>query len=168
MSGFTGKIDRTQLLKDAARALSLANLFFIGEWILILDTDHELPEKFLLFGSNNILSLVLNIVILAAVFMLAMDLARHSKKPAIIYMARLTFFLTLIAALSIILFAHYPQFNLEKFGYRVAGYFNISEIRILGSLLLSSSAIFLLRRFRYYRFVVAGTASLLLWIIGST
>lgn len=158
-------MNRVQLLKDAARALSLANLLFIGAWVPVLDTRYNLPEKFAHFGFLNVLSLILNVLILGTMFFAGVTIIRHYQKRTGFIVARALFILTFLCALTGILCAHNPWFDARAAAFRVAGYFNPTEARLLGTLIITLGSLFLLRRLNAYRFIVIALC-VLLWMPG--
>ncbi|MFY9572132.1 MAG: hypothetical protein WAV20_12095, partial [Blastocatellia bacterium] len=82
------------MLKDLARALSLANLCFIASWPALLDTTYNIPSF------NQYCAIIINVLLLTTVFCVAVTLARRSKGPLAFRLAQLLFPLTLLAPLN--------------------------------------------------------------------
>ena len=79
------------LLKDAARALSLANLFFLGAWMPVLDKSFNQRLKFTLFNFNNLFGLILDVGLLAAVFFVTAAVVRACDRELVTQIARVLF-----------------------------------------------------------------------------
>ena len=79
-------------LKDAAMALSLANLCFMVTWAELVA---EPLKRF-----NTSLSIMINVLLLAIVFWLALNLARRAKTPFVLKLAHLVFPLLLLIPLN--------------------------------------------------------------------
>ena len=78
------------MLKDLARALSLANLCFIAAWVGLLDTTYNIP------GFDQYLGLIIDVLLLSVVFWAAISLARRAKNQLALRVARLVFPLLLL------------------------------------------------------------------------
>jgi len=82
------------MLKDLARALSLANLCFITAWVGLLDTTYNIP------GFNQYLGVIIDVLLLGVVFWVAITLARRGKKQLPLRIAGLFFPLVLLVPLN--------------------------------------------------------------------
>lgn len=80
----------TTSVKDAVRALSLANLCFIRSWVGLLDPIYNVP------GFNEHLSVMLEVLLLGAVFWILIALARRSGRSLLMRIAKLVFPLVLL------------------------------------------------------------------------
>ena len=149
-------------LKDAAIALSLANLFFIGAWIPILDASYDWPNKFDDLALNNIVALILDVLLLAGAFFLLMTLARRSGNKLVLRLLRWAFVFVLLGILGIAFFSQFPEFSLSRFALLRITYFNITELRILGAVLLLLCALATMRRYRWLIAALGGLAVFLL------
>ena len=137
-------------LRDAAVALSLANLFFIGAWIPILDSSHNWPNKFHDVSSNNIFALVLDVLLLGAVFFAAISSVRRLGNKVVLEIGRWAFVIAMLGIVSVALLSQSPDFG--AFGWamlRQINYFNITELRVLGSIGLLLSALAMMERYRW-------------------
>ena len=95
------------MIKDAIIALSLANLCFIVSWNELLAAP---IRRF-----NTCLAIIINVILLASFFWIAMTLARRSRTQLAARVARLLFPLVLLLPLNgllRILFPHIMPFNL--------------------------------------------------------
>ena len=72
-------MNRKQLLKDAAIAVSLANLCFIVSWNELLDSAPR--DAFNVYNRNSFVTIILNVLLLAGLFWGACTLARRSTNP---------------------------------------------------------------------------------------
>ena len=148
-------MNRRQLLKDAARALSLANLFFLGAWMPMIDTSFNQRLKFTLFNFNNLFALILNILLLAAVFWGGVILARASKRELGMHVVRSLFLLVCFALLSL------PWYSQRTWTISV-GYFNITEWRVITA--ISITSFFILMKPHLWRWLVVTSAvGILIW-----
>ncbi|MEW6130845.1 MAG: sulfatase-like hydrolase/transferase [Acidobacteriota bacterium] len=149
---------RNQILKDAARALSLANLFFTSQWIALLDINHFWFGKFSLFSFKNILALLVNVCLFGALLFAAMQLFRRSKNDRLLQTGRLLFSLLffLFAAVAILPQLFGKDFSFQTALLRSVGYFNLTELRALGTLITASTALLLKHRLRYGIGIFAG------------
>lgn len=82
------------MLRDLARALSLANLCFIAVWATLIDPLYNIP------GFNQYLSIIINVLLLALLFWTAITVARRLRKPLALRIARLVFPLILLIPLN--------------------------------------------------------------------
>ena len=64
--------------KKAAIALSLANLFFIREWAVLLKTSNWFSMNLILIP-YHLIALILNVIVLAGGFYLGWRIARSSQ-----------------------------------------------------------------------------------------
>lgn len=121
------RLKRTLLLKDAARALSLANLFFLGAWMPVLDKSFNQRLKFTFFNFNNLFGLIADVVVLAVVFWGVAAVVRACKKKQITHAARFLFIVACVALIA-----------LQLFSYRTwtqsVGYFNLTELRVIAGI----------------------------------
>ena len=85
------RLKRTLLLKDTATAVSLANLFFLGAWMPVLDKSFNQRLKFTLFNFNNLFGLILDVGLLAAVFLVPVAVVRVSGREQVTQVARVLF-----------------------------------------------------------------------------
>ena len=136
-------------LNDAAIALSLANLFFIGAWIPILDASYDWPNKFDDLAPNNIVALILDVLLLAGAFFLVMTVARRSGNKLVLRLFRWVFVFVLLGILGIAFFSQFPEFSLSRFALKRITYFNITELRILGAMFLLLCALATMGRYRW-------------------
>jgi sulfatase-like protein len=82
------------MLKDLARALSLANLCFIAAWVGVLDTTYNIP------GFDQYLGIIIDVLLLGALFWVAITLARRVRSQLALRIARLVFPLVLLLPLN--------------------------------------------------------------------
>jgi hypothetical protein len=160
-------MNRRQSLQDAARALSLATLFFVSEWIALLDKEHLWFGKFTLFTFNNIFALMLDVLIVAAIIFGAMTFARRSKNEKLLQVARWSFLAAFLTVLWLVFSAQFPAIstNPKATLLKTIGHFNLTEWRVLGLILTSLSAVFMLRRYRY---AIAVCVALLVVLVAKT
>src|SRR5688500_14365469 len=110
-------MNRAQLFKDAARAVSLANLFFIGAWMPLIDSSFNQRLKYTLFNYNNLLALILNVVLLGTIFFGGVTLVRVWKRDFVLRSAHFLFLLACFALLSLHLLS-------RNIWVQSVGYFN--------------------------------------------
>src|SRR5438034_4901686 len=91
------------MLRDLARALSLANLCFIAVWARLIDPLYNIP------GFNQYLSIIINVLLLALLFWTAITLARRFRKPLALRIARLVFPLILLIPLNGVMRLLFPE-----------------------------------------------------------
>ena len=100
---------RAQSLKDAAKALSLANLCFIETWSKLLSDSTYWPARFAIYSSNNYIAVILNVFLLAAVFWACGTFARRSGNRLAFRISQLVFPLVLLIPLNGITQSLFPQ-----------------------------------------------------------
>lgn len=100
---------RAQSLKDAAKALSLANLCFIETWSKLLSDSTYWPARFAIYSSNNYVAVILNVFLLAAVFWASGTFARRSGNRLAFRISQLVFPLVLLIPLNGIIESLLPQ-----------------------------------------------------------
>jgi hypothetical protein len=118
---------RTKLLKDAATALSLANLFFLGAWMPLIDKSFNQRLKFTLFNFNNLFGLILDVVVLAFIFWGGAVVVRGWKKEGVTQATRFLFVLTCIGLIVL-------QFLSYRAWTESVGYFNLMELRVIAGI----------------------------------
>lgn len=91
------------MLRDLARALSLANLCFIAAWVELIDPLYNIP------GFNQYLSIIINVPLLALLYWTAITLARRFRKPLAFRIAQLVFPLVLIVPLNGVMRILFPS-----------------------------------------------------------
>ncbi|HXG92277.1 MAG TPA: sulfatase-like hydrolase/transferase [Blastocatellia bacterium] len=94
---------KSQMIKDAVGALSLANLCFILGWSALLDTTLNIP------GYNQYLSIIISVLSLALLLWIAITLARRSKSPLPLRIAELVFPLSLLVPFNCALQIFWPE-----------------------------------------------------------
>ena len=100
---------RAQSLKDAAKALSLANLCFIETWTKLLSDSTYWPARFAIYSPNNYRAVILNVFVLAALFWASVTLARQSGNKLAFRILQLVFPLVLLIPLNGIMQSLFPQ-----------------------------------------------------------
>src|SRR5687768_5113952 len=100
---------RAQSLKDAAKALSLANLCFIETWSKLLSDSTYWPARFAIYSSDNYVAVILNVFLLAAVFWASETFARRSGNRLALRISQLVFPLVLLIPLNGIMQSLFPQ-----------------------------------------------------------
>ena len=148
-------MNRAQGFKDAARALSLANLFFIGAWMPLIDSSFNQRLKYTLFNFNNLLALILNVVLLGAIFFGGVTLARVLKRDVAMRVAHYFLLLACFALIGLHLLS-------RGMWVQSVGYFNPTELRVI-TVIGMASFVFLVRSFRWRWVVAAVAAGLLAW-----
>lgn len=145
---------RTKLLKDAAIALSLANLFFLGAWMPALDKSFNQRLKFTLFNFNNLFGLILDIALLALVFWGLSAVVRNCKIAAVTHTARIIFIFTCVGliVLQLVSFRAWAM---------AVGYFNLTELRVIAGIGMGCSVWSVKHPWRWM--VVALAFSALVW-----
>jgi hypothetical protein len=118
---------RTKLLKDAATALSLANIFFLGAWMPLIDTSFNQRLKFTLFNFNNLFGLILDVAVLTFIFWGLALVVRAGKKEGVTQAARFLFVLTCIGLIAL-------QFLSYRSWTEAVGYFNLTELRVIAGI----------------------------------
>lgn len=84
-------------LRNAIIAVSLANLWFIAAWRVLLDPRHYSYYHWKYYqGFTEYIALVIDVLALAALFWAAATLARRSGRPAVQRVARWAFVLALV------------------------------------------------------------------------
>ncbi|HXF38778.1 MAG TPA: sulfatase-like hydrolase/transferase [Blastocatellia bacterium] len=132
-------MNRKQLLKDAAIAVSLANLCFIVSWNDLLDSAPR--DAFNVYNRNSFVTIILNVLLLAALFWFACTLARRSTNPIWLKLGRWVLPLVLMIPLDGLLTILIPGFNLMKlFSLLKVGYFNAPERMVIGTVLIMAAA----------------------------
>jgi len=141
-------LDRKQVLADAARAISLANLFFIGAWMPLLDKSFNQRLKFTLFNLNNLFGLILDVGLLALLFWMTATAVRLAASARLTQCARLAFLFVCCLVLCL-------QLMSPKTWINAVGYFNITELRVIAA--IGIAGCFLVVRNRW-RWIFAGLA----------
>lgn len=136
------RLKRKLLLEDAARALSLANLFFLGAWMPVLDKSFNQRLKFTLFNFNNLFGLILDVGLLAAVFLIPAVVARLWDKKPVTVIARVLF-LFLCAVLICLHLVSYSGWN------QAVNYFNLTELRVIAGIGIGGCLLLLRHRWRW-------------------
>lgn len=136
------RLKRKLLLKDAARALSLANLFFLGAWMPVLDKSFNQRLKFTLFNFNNLFGLLLDVGLLAAVFLVPAVIVRFYDKKPVTLIARVLFLL-LCAVLICLHLVSYSGWN------QTVNYFNLTELRVIAGIGIGGCLLGLKHRWRW-------------------
>jgi len=140
-------MNRKQLLKDAAIAVSLANLCFIVSWNDLLDSAPR--DAFNVYNRNSFVTIILNVLFLAALFWGACTLARRSTNPFWLKLGGWLLPLVLMIPLDGVLSILSPDFSLLKlFSLLKVGYFNPTERMLIGTVLVLLAAFLLARRFK--------------------
>lgn len=97
-----------QTLKDAATALSLANLFFISTWTQLISDSTALHVRFVTYTFNAYVGVMVNVLLFAFTLWSATTLARRSGK-LMFKVAQLTFPLALLVPINGFLRALWPR-----------------------------------------------------------
>lgn len=162
--------NRRQTFRDAAIALSLANLFFLSEWIVLLDASYNIREKVRLYNFNNIAALLMLIVAAGACMFLAMTWARRTDRQTALTVARLSFALVFVLALWAAFGA--PVASLPSSAWnpkilllRISGYFNLNELRGLGVIILATGAWLTTHPYRTVYRLVATVGAVLAFLL---
>ncbi|HSE37550.1 MAG TPA: sulfatase-like hydrolase/transferase [Blastocatellia bacterium] len=148
------RLKRKQLLKDAATALSLANLFFVGAWMPVLDKSFNQRLKFTLFNFNNLFGLILDVGLLAAVFWGCAAVVRMCDRDRVTQIARVLFLL--LCCVLICLHLLTPRAWVQW-----VGYFNLTELRVIAGIGIGGCFMILKHRWRWL--VGALAIAALLW-----
>jgi hypothetical protein len=136
------RLKRTLLLKDAATAVSLANLFFLGAWMPVLDKSFNQRLKFTLFNFNNLFGLILDVGLLAAVFLVPVAVVRVSGRERVTQVARVLFLFVCVVLICL----HLVSYN----GWNQAvNYFNLTELRVIAGIGIGGCLIVWKHRWRW-------------------
>jgi hypothetical protein len=100
-------------LKDLAKALSLANLCFIGTWTELLTLSPRLEVRYGVYSYNKYVAIVINVLLLTAVFWGAIVSIRRSGKPSLLRLGRFGLLVLLLFGLNKVIQRPLPGFSLE-------------------------------------------------------
>jgi hypothetical protein len=155
------RTSRSRQLKDAAASLSLANLCFITSWNDLLDSSPR--DAFNMYNYSSFPTIMLNVLVLGALFFAALTLARRTSNPLPLNLARWLLPGLLLIPINGALTIVFPDFSLLKlFGALKVGYFSRDELMVLGTGLAMLGAFIFARRFKAATGVVASIVLLLL------
>src|SRR6185503_10827356 len=88
--------------------------------------------------------------------------ARRSGNKLVLRLLRWAFVFVLLGILGVAFFSQFPEFSLSRFALLRITYFNITELRILGAVLLLLCALATMRRYRWLIAALGGLAVFLL------
>lgn len=100
-------------LKDLAKALSLANLCFISAWTDLLTLSPRLEVRYGVFAFNKYVAIVINVLLLTALFWGAVVLIRRSGNASLLKLGRFGFFLLLLFGLNRVVQRPLPGLSIE-------------------------------------------------------
>jgi hypothetical protein len=130
-------------LKDAARALSLANLCFVAVWSELVGQSADWRQEFGVYSPNNYIAAMVSVMLLGGVFFGALSLAR-AYNPVGLRLARGAFLIVLIIPLCGVAKAQFPHLRMAAvYQFLKLGYFNQTELVIIANLLVFSGAVLL-------------------------
>ena len=102
-----------QTLKDLAKALSLANLCFIGAWTELLTLSPRLEVRYGVYSYNKYVAIVINVVLLTAVFWGVVVVIRRSGNIFLLRLGRFGLLMLLLFGLNRVIQHPLPGFSLE-------------------------------------------------------
>jgi sulfatase-like protein len=96
------------MLKDAAAALSLANLCYIAVWSRVIARSLSPRAQWARYNFNDYPAVLINVIALALIFWIAITLARRSKSGWAIEFARAVFLFALIVVINGLVQTQFP------------------------------------------------------------